>query len=253
MEGPSLLLAAELLQPFVGKKIEVVSGNTKIGKERLLGKKVLSIFSHGKHLYFQFDTFALRIHFMLFGSFQAEVNWKKVTGDYPKKERPTRLSFQFKNGSIDTYSCSPKFIEEAHAIDLCDFSIDIMSNDWDEKKAYSKSKAMPEIELGDLLLDQEVFLGVGNIIKNESCHLVSLSPETKVKDITPAKLKKLIQVVRKYVFQFYEWRKVFELRKHYQVYRQKLCKRCSSKVIKKKTGARARVSFICAKCQCGSL
>lgn len=249
MEGPSLFLAAEQLQPFAGKKIVEVSGNTKIGKDRLLGKKVLSIFSYGKYLYFQFDTFALRIHFMLYGSFEAEVRGQKVTGDYPKKDRPTRLSLKFKNGSIDTYTCSPKFIEDAHAREHCDYSIDIMSGEWDEKKAISKSKKMAETELGDLLLDQGIFLGVGNIIKNESCHLVFLSPETKVEAITTSQLKQLLQVVRKYVFQFYEWRKVFELKKHYQVYRQSVCKRCGSKVSRRKTGVRKRVSFICAECQ----
>lgn len=249
MEGPSLVLAAELLQSFAGKKIVEVSGDTKIGKERLFGRTVLSIFSYGKYLYFQFDTFALRVHFMLFGSFEAEVKGIKVTGDYSKKNRPHRLSLRFKNGSIDTYSCSPKFIEDAQAKEHCDYSVDIMSPEWDEEKAFLKSKNMPGIELGDLLLDQSIFLGVGNIIKNESCHLMKLSPETKVDEITQAKLKKLIQTVRKYVFQFYAWRKVFELRKHYQVYRQKVCMRCGAEVIRKKTGFRNRVSFICPVCQ----
>ena len=249
MEGPSLFLAALQLQPFVGEEILEVTGNTKIGKERLLGKTVLSIFSHGKYLYFQFDTFALRIHFMLFGSFEAEVWGKQVTGDYPKRDRPTRLSLRFKNGLIDTYSCAPKFIEDSEAHAHCDFSIDIMSDEWDEEKAFSKSKEMQEAELGDLLLDQSIFLGVGNIIKNETCHLLKLSPETKVKDITSEKLRGLIQAVRKYVFQFYEWRKVFELKKHYQVYRQSFCKRCGAKVSRRKTGGRARVSFICPECQ----
>lgn len=249
MEGPSLFLAAEQLKPFVGQEIVGVLGNTKIGKERLLGKTVLSIFSHGKHLYFQFDTFALRIHFMLFGSFEAEVKGEKVTGDYPKRDRPTRLSLKFKNGLIDTYSCSPKFIEDPGVRAHLDFSMDIMSDTWNEEKVFSKASEMQESELGDLLLDQSIFLGVGNIIKNETCHMMNLSPETRVKDITPVQLISLIKLVRKYVFQFYAWRKVFELKKHYQVYRQSVCKRCGSKVSRRKTGVRNRVSFICQKCQ----
>jgi len=52
MEGPSLLLASEQLAPFVGRQIKQVNGNTKIGKERLLQKEVLSIFSYGKYLFF---------------------------------------------------------------------------------------------------------------------------------------------------------------------------------------------------------
>ncbi len=77
MEGPSLFLAAEQLKPFIKKKILSVTGNTKIGKEILLNKKIIDIFSWGKHLVIQFDNFALRIHFMLFGSFEAIIKGKK--------------------------------------------------------------------------------------------------------------------------------------------------------------------------------
>lgn len=46
MEGeePFLFLAIEQLTPFIGKTIETVEGNTKIGKERLLNQKILDIF-----------------------------------------------------------------------------------------------------------------------------------------------------------------------------------------------------------------
>ena len=59
MEGPSLYLAAEWLSPFVGKVILGVEGNTRIGKEKLKEKKIIDIFSWGKHLVFQFDNFAI--------------------------------------------------------------------------------------------------------------------------------------------------------------------------------------------------
>ncbi len=40
MEGPSLFLASEQLQPFTGKRILEVRGNTKIDKERCEGQVV---------------------------------------------------------------------------------------------------------------------------------------------------------------------------------------------------------------------
>src|SRR4051812_26656359 len=108
MEGPSLRLAAEQLSPLVGQLIQEVEGNTKIEKERFLYKKILSIFSYGKYLNFQFDTFALRVHFLLYGSFEATIKHKKVTGDYPMKIRTPRLSFKLKKGHIELYNCSVK-------------------------------------------------------------------------------------------------------------------------------------------------
>ena len=87
MEGPSLRIAAEILAPLIGKKIIQVEGNSRIGKERLAGQQIEDIFSWGKHLVFQFSGFALRIHFMLYGSYEAIINDKKLMGDYPKKRQ----------------------------------------------------------------------------------------------------------------------------------------------------------------------
>jgi formamidopyrimidine-DNA glycosylase len=48
MEGPSLYLAAEQLIVFKGKTIRILTGNTKIGKEQLLNRKVLNIYAWRK-------------------------------------------------------------------------------------------------------------------------------------------------------------------------------------------------------------
>ena len=249
MEGPSLFLAAEQLAPFIGLEIEGVYGNTKIGKERLLGKKIFSIFSYGKYLFFQLDVFALRVHFLLFGSFEAVINGKKVTGDYPKKARVPRLALQLKIGEIDMYSCSVHYVEHTDAKELCDYTTDIMSELWDTKKVLAKVKMEGEEQIADVLLDQTIFTGVGNIIKNEVLLQAQTLPTTRVEELSTVKLKKIIQLTRSYVFQFYEWRKHFELKKHYRIYRQSFCKECGTKVMRKKTGMRNRLSYFCIHCQ----
>jgi endonuclease-8 len=249
MEGPSLFLAHEQLMPFINKTVLEVSGNTKIGKERLLHQHVVDIFVWGKHLVFQFEGFALRVHFLLYGSFEAIINGKKVTGDYPKKKQAPRLEMIFENGQIDLYSCSVKYIEEANAKQLYDYSIDIMSVEWSRKKALEQLQNNPESQIGDVLLDQTVFAGVGNIIKNEVLYLVRRSPMHLVGDLSLSKLREIIKKTREFSFQFYEWRKNFILRAHYQVYRKGVCPRCQGKLVRKKTGVRERVSFFCPHCQ----
>jgi endonuclease-8 len=249
LEGPSIYLATEWLAPFVGKAILVVGGNTHFGKERLNKKKVLDIFSWGKHLVFQFDDFAVRVHFMLFGSFQASVKGTKVTGDYPKKNVAPRLELNFNIGEITLYSCSLKYLETSNAKELYDFSTDIMSSAWDPKKAFEKIKDQQDEEIADLLLDQSIFSGVGNIIKNEVLFLVKKKPTTFVREMTNPQLKKLIKTAREFSFQFYNWRKKFELKKHYRIYRKKVCPLCGEQICKKWTGIRNRVSFFCLNCQ----
>lgn len=249
MEGPSLLLAAEQLAPFIGKILKEVNGNTKIGKERMDRKKILDIFSWGKHLVFQFDNFALRIHFMLFGSFQAVINGKKVTGDYPTKNIPKRLQFICSNGEINFFNCSLKYIESSKAKEEYDFTIDILSNKWDKKQALSKILLNLEEEIADVLLDQTIFSGVGNIIKNEVLFIEKISPLKKVKELSPLQIKKIIKTAQSFSKQFYLWRKDFVLSKNYKIYRRSVCPSCGGKINKKKTGKRNRFSYICFQCQ----
>src|SRR5512141_3191046 len=135
MEGPSLYLAANQLKPFRGETVLSVSGNTKIEKERILKKKVKNIFSWGKHLIIQFDEFALRTHFLLFGTFEATVNNEPLTGDYKRSYAP-RLQLVFENGNIKLFNCSVKFLETRNAKAGYDFTIDIMSPKWDADKAF---------------------------------------------------------------------------------------------------------------------
>jgi endonuclease VIII len=247
MEGPSLYLAQEQLRGFRRKPIREVSGNTKIEKERFLGKVVKDIFSWGKHLVFQFDTFGLRVHFLLFGTFTAEVDGIAVTGDYKKTQTP-RLSFRFDNGVIDMYNCSVKIIEDKNIKKSYDFSIDIMSPAWDSAQALKRLQT-DENEIADVLLDQEIFAGVGNIIKNEVLSLEYIHPKQIAKDIPKEKLRSLIEQTRAFSHQFYLWRKDFVLRKHLLIHRKGTCPHCGHKVVREKTGKRNRWSYYCPICQ----
>jgi endonuclease-8 len=78
---------------------------------------------------------------------------------------------------------------------------------------------------------------------------VRLHPETKVKNIPPSELKKLIAETKKFSLLFYEWRKVFLLRKHLDIYQKSICPRCGAKVKREKTGKRNRISHFCPVCQ----
>ena len=249
MEGPSLVLAREQLAPFTGKEVLAVAGNTKVGKEVLLGKQVREIFSWGKHLVFQFDTVAMRVHFMLFGTFQAEVEGAWVTGDYRRKAQTPRLVLEFANGRIEMYSCSVKFFEDPSLKSSYDFSTDVLAPEWDPGAAYKKIMRQPDERIDDILLDQEIFAGVGNIIKNEILFLARVRPERTVRELTPKKRRELIALARSFSRQFYEWRKVFLLKKNLVIYRKPVCPVSGTKVVRAKTGKRQRWSFWCPVCQ----
>jgi endonuclease-8 len=248
VEGPSLYLAAEQLQPFVGRRIERVSGNSKIGIERLAGLTVNEIFAWGKHLVFQFDTFALRVHFMLWGTFAATVGGESVTGDY-RRTGPPRLVLDFPNGEVTIWAASVKFVEDPDAKGAYDFAADVMADQWDARAALKKVRAFPRAEIADVLLDQAIFAGVGNIIKNEVLFRTRVSPFAKIRNIPITKLRAIVADARIFSFRFLELRRIFSLRKNLEVYRRSVCPRCGAKIERRVHGQRARRSFFCRKCQ----
>lgn len=182
-EGPSILLVREAVKKFEGKKILQVSGNTTtIDKELLLNKKVIAFKSWGKHLLICFSKFSIRIHLMLFGSYSVD----------EKKEKLVRLGLKFTKGELFLYTCSVRLIEE-DLDTLYDWSADVMNDAWDEKAAKKKLKNIPEMMICDALLEQDIFAGVGNIIKNEILYRVKVHPESLVGKIPAAKLNTNLQ------------------------------------------------------------
>jgi endonuclease-8 len=248
MEGPSIHLAAEQLRPFVGRRIARIGGNSTIGIDRLRGKKVEDIFAWGKHLVFQFDGFALRVHFLLWGTFAATVNGTSVTGDYRRTSAP-RLELTFPNGEMTVWSGSLKFVEGADAKAGYDFTRDVLSDTWDPKAALARVRLFPRAEIADVLLDQTIFAGVGNIIKNEVLFRTRTNPFARVNRLSARKLAAIVADARAFSFRFLELRRVFALRKNLEIYGKGACPACGGRVGRLVHGARNRRSFFCPTCQ----
>ena len=121
---------------------------------------------------------------------------------------------------------------------------------WDPKAARRKLRAMPDTLVADALLDQDVFAGVGNIIKNEVLFRIRVHPETPVGALSPRKLGELFTQAREYSFDFYRWKKDYVLKKHYQVHTRTECPRCGRRLeFRAKLGRAQRRAFFCGHCQ----
>jgi len=248
MEGPSIHLAAEQLRPFVGQRIQSVSGNSKVGIERLRGKRVKDIFAWGKHLVFQLDVFAVRVHFLLWGTFAAAVHGQSVTGDY-RRSGPPRLGLTFRNGCLTIWSASIKFIESDCARAKYDFTADVLSPTWSARQALARMRRFPDAQIGDVLLDQSVFAGVGNIIKNEVLFRTGTSPLATVAELSPQARRAIVHDARTFSFRFLELRRQFALRKNLEIYGRRSCPHCGRPVSRRVHGQRQRRSFYCTWCQ----
>ena len=240
MEGPSLVILAEEARKFVSQSVTQSSGTTKlIDISYFRGRKLTRIRTWGKHFLLCFGRDVIKIHFLMFGSYRI---------DEQKAGAPPRLCLKFPNGWISFYSCSIRPLEKP-ASQTYDWRVDLMSRAWDEHHVRRLLAHERHTELADLLLDQNIFAGAGNIIKNEVLFRLGLHPEQKLESLAASTRRALVRETRNYSKQFYRWKKKFVLRKHWQIYGKKLCPNCGSKVVLKKTGARKRRSFLCPVCQ----
>lgn len=239
MEGPSLVLLKEEVQAFKGKKIKLASGTARIDYDRLTGKKIRDFRTWGKHFLIVVDDVVIRIHFLMFGSYRIN----------ERKEAAPRLQLQFVDRQeINFYTTAVTELEE-NLDDIYDWSADVMSDDWDAAKARRKLKKSPALNVGDALLEQSIFSGVGNIIKNEVLFRIQVHPESVIGALPPRKLTELVTQARLYSFDFYEWKKIFQLRKHWLIHTKMKCPRCQIPSFKKHTGLKHRRSFFCTNCQ----
>jgi endonuclease-8 len=239
-EGPSIVILREKAARFAGRKVLRVSGNSTQAIDRMRNRKVVAVRSWGKHFLLEFEGFSLRIHFLLFGSYRIN----------EAKEAPPRLSLGFSKGEVlNFYACSVRFIEGA-LDDAYEWSADVMSDAWEPAAARRKLRARPGAFAADVLLDQDVFAGVGNIIKNEVLHRIRVHPESHVGALPPRKLAELVAQAREYSFDFYRWKKAFVLKKHYQVHTKPTCPRDGTRLsYRKHLGLAQRRAFWCDRCQ----
>jgi endonuclease VIII len=209
-EGPSIIILKQEVQSFKGKKIIKVEGNSKLDIQRLSGQKIIDFKSWGKHFLICFKDFTVRIHFMLFGSYRIN----------EQKDAAPRLRLIFNKGEINFYACSVKFIEE-NLDEVYDWTSDVMNDQWDPKAAKQKLKEIPHALVCDALLNQNIFTGVGNIIKNEVLFRIFLHPENRMGDLPVKKINELIKEARNYSFDFLKWKKEYVLRKHWLAHTKK--------------------------------
>lgn len=237
-EGPSIVILREATAKFRGKTVRRALGNSSLDLTLMEGRRVLALRSWGKHFLIQFSGFSLRVHMLMFGSYRID----------ERKPSPPRVSLQFDNGELNIYASSLKYIE-GPLEDTYDWRGDVLSPDWDPRLARRRLKQQPDTLICDALLDQALFAGVGNIIKNEVLFRTRVHPESTVGSIPPRTLGKVIADARTYSEAFLAWKKAGTLRQHWQVHTKRTCPCCGGPLSKTYPGRSKRRTFFCPNCQ----
>ena len=237
-EGPSIVILRDEASIFVNQVVLQASGNAKIAMNRLEKQRVMDLRSFGKQTLIIFDGFYVRVHLLMFGSYL--INQQRAVAP--------RLGLLFPNGSLNFYHGSVKLLDGDPEA-LYDWRIDIMSEEWDEKLVRKKFRALEDEYVCDALLDQDVFAGVGNIIKNEVLYLCKVHPLSQVGSLSARKANQIVAQARDYSFRFLDWKKAHVLRKHWLVHNKSECPRHHIPLSRGYLGHRKRRSFYCERCQ----
>lgn len=240
-EGPSIVILKETIYSFKGKKVLEADGYGKaLDFGRLHGTKLTDIKTFGKHLLLCFPDFTIRVHLLMFGSY-------RINSD--KKDRNPKIRFTFSDNQTLSFYAGSVVMIDGPLDDIYDWSADVMNKKFSPAKAKKKLAALPEMIVSDALLDQTIFAGVGNIIKNEVLFRVKVHPKSKVGNMPAAKINAMIKQAVHYSFEFLEQRKDGTLKKHWKAYAQKKCPRDGSNLKKEYLGKASRRTFYCTACQ----
>ncbi|MCF7203971.1 DNA-formamidopyrimidine glycosylase family protein [Pseudomonas oligotrophica] len=239
-EGPSIVILRDELASFVGRCIERAEGSARIDQARLIGRAVRGVHSWGKHLLIELEDVSVRIHLLLFGSYRIN----------ERKEAIPRLSLGFAGGGeLNFYACSVQLIDGPLDA-VYDWSRDLMSDAWRPRATLKRLRERPRLLACDALLDQSLFAGSGNIIKNEVLYRVRVHPLSLIGELPPAKLRELVHEARRYSFQFLDWKKAGVLKANWLAHGKSTCVRCRIPLVKmKELGRSRRRAFFCERCQ----
>ena len=208
-EGPSILHLKNQLLPFKGKIVKKAGGYGKMPTAWIKGKKLVDILTWGKHLLFVFTNGTVKVHLGLFGDV--------VINERKKVNRSFYL--EFASGEINGYVVTATKLEKP-VKELYDWRTDILSVKFDKTYIKTVLKAKENKTIAEVLMDQAIFSGVGNKIRNEALYRAGIHPLSITGKIPTAKITKLLNEVVAYAKLFYRQLETKGVNDSFGVYQQ---------------------------------
>lgn len=239
-EAPQVRIIVNKLQPFVGQK--VVQATTKVkdfDPKRLEGKVLKEIAVFGKQMLFIFDDVTVRYHMLMFGV--VRINDSNPDGKL-------RLGLKFKDSEFNLYAGDIYYIEEP-LDQVFDWSTDVMNEKWDADKALAKLKNHEDELISDVLIDQDIFNGLGNKGVNEALYRTKVHPASIVGALPPAKRKDIIKEAVDFSFDYFDWEQKGIAKKEFSVYLKKTCPVHGTPLKHEQIGTNGRKCHFCEDCQ----
>jgi endonuclease-8 len=250
-EGDTIAWAANRIRPVLGGQVpdEILTPQLRHARdrwpERLAGRAVESVDTHGKHLFIRFeDRLTLHSHLGMVG------RW--VVGD----RRPGRRAWvglrvgerwvAELNGPLLELMTDARLRLDQR---LSGLGPDVLAEQFDAELFLSRLRGDdPSRPLGDALLDQRNVAGLGNIWKAEGCWEAAVDPWRALSTVSDSEALAVIDAVRPRMQESaVEGPRSIRPR----VYRRsgEPCRRCGAAVRARGQGDANRTTYWCPGCQ----
>ncbi len=167
-------LAIDHTKWLTGERLKVSSpqGRFEAGSKLLSGKNLRTVEAHGKHLYYYFSSeLVLHVHLGLYGKFRLHQS------PPPEPRGAVRVRFVGKTHTLDLNG--PNQCEILGSKQVRDskskLGEDPLRSDADPERVWTRMQKSKK-PIGQLLLDQSIVAGIGNIYRAEILFLLKIHP-----------------------------------------------------------------------------
>ncbi len=212
-EGPEVRKYADAVHAVLaGQVITELRARTRVAKEwlrenedRVLGRRVLKVVSHGKHLLGYLDAnFYFHSHLMMWGRWQTFAG--KPPGEIDRRERARIVvnrggAILFSAPIFDIGEGDPyQKVEHLSSLgpDAIPYSRTPRGRRVFDKKEFQRRLGLPDyrdITIGAALLNQRIVAGLGNYLRAEVMFACRINPWGKVSELSETKLNCLTRTI----------------------------------------------------------
>lgn len=252
-EGDAVRRIAALLAPrLTGRKLERVTTQGLVRDAG--GRTVTKVTAHGKHLVIELDNGAyLRAHLGMNGRFRA---YDREAGEAMlARLSPGRASLALVTADGVYVWIGAPTIEVSdrraprHGMAVGTLGPDVLAQDFDPWGAADRAAEHGTRTISDVLLDQRVVAGIGNIYKCESLFIAGVDPRTPVARIDRRTLETIYAAAHRLMAASVEAPR--SATRDHAVYGRtsKPCQRCGSSIACYSLGEPPRWTWSCPVCQ----
>jgi endonuclease-8 len=265
-EGDTIHRAAATLQrALAGKRVArfetVLPKLARIDDQTpLAGRTVERVRAEGKHLIVEFSgDLALRTHMRMNGSwhiYRRGERWQRPRSDMRIVVATDDFEAVAFNVPVAEFHDGRSLARQP---DLRHIGPDFLSDDFDAGEALRRIRARGDREIADVLLNQRVVSGIGNVFKSEVLFASGINPFARVAALTDEQLRLIVENGLKQMRMNVGDDAAPSRRTMSSLDRSQLlwvysrggdpCRRCGTPIEYRKQGPDARGTYWCPRCQ----